>query len=423
MFILNKISKALLNFSSKEKLFIFSVVIGVFFISCDYAIIRPASTSIFLSQFSSRMFPYCWMLALPVNLFVVYIYNKLLLRYGSLKTFFFFILSIILMNLTTSIFFKSFPFIIFIQFIFKDIYILLSFKQLWSLIHSTIDTNKAKFLYGVMFGVGSLGSVLGGVISAIFATKIGSDNLFFLSLIFYLLVFYCYFKAYKNSPILNDDYHNNINLNHSFKDGFKLIKNSNFLLFILLIVIFMQISTAFLDYQFNFFLEKNISDVDLRTKFTGKLTSIINGISFLFQFLGGFLLIHFFGLKKAHLLVPILLIINSIIIFFYPSFLMATIAFVSIKSFDYSFFGIIREMLYIPLQKDEKYRAKAIIDVFANRSSKAIASLFLIFIQNLTGLNIVLLISIISMLIYFIWINVIRVIFKKDIAFDSSNLK
>lgn len=421
MFVLSNIKKAFLNFSIKERLFILSVAVGVFFISCDYAIIRPASTSIFLSQFSSKMFPYCWMLAIPVNLFIVYIYNKLLLKYGSLKTFFFFISSIILMHVSTSIFLKSFPFIIFIQFIFKDVYILLSFKQLWSLIHSTIDTNKAKFLYGLMFGIGSLGSVFGGIISATFATKIGSNNLFFLSFIFYLLVFFCYFKAYKNSPVLNDDYHNNINLKASFKDGFKLIKNSNFLLFILLIVVFMQISTAFLDYQFNFFLEKNIVDIDLRTKFTGKLTSVINGISFLFQFLGGFLLIHFFGLKKSHLLVPLLLIINAIMIFFYPSFIMATIAFVSIKSFDYSFFGIIREMLYIPLKKDEKYRAKAIIDVFAYRSSKAIASLFLIFIQNLTGLNIVLLISIISMLIYFIWVNVIRVMFKKDIIVDTQN--
>jgi hypothetical protein len=200
MFGLSNIKKAFLIFSSKEKLFIFAVAVGVFFISCDYAIIRPASTSIFLSQFSSKMFPYCWMLAIPVNLFIVYIYNRLLLKYGSLKTFFFFISSIILMNVSTSIFLKSFPFIIFIQFIFKDVYILLSFKQLWSLIHSTINTNKAKFLYGLMFGIGSLGSVFGGGISAIFATKIGSNNLFFLSFLFYFINcclyanFNCFFR-------------------------------------------------------------------------------------------------------------------------------------------------------------------------------------------------------------------------------------
>ena len=35
-------------------------------------------------------------------------------------------------------------------------------------------------------------------------------------------------------------------------------------------------------------------------------------------------------------------------------------------------------MLYVPLQPDEKYRAKAIIDVFAYRTSKAFASLLIL---------------------------------------------
>ena len=197
------------------------------------------------------------------------------------------------------------------------------------------------------------------------------------------------------------------------KEGFALIKKSNFMLFILFVVIFMQVSTAFLDYQFNIHLEKAIPDIDLRTQFTGKLTSVINSISTAFQLLGGFILIQFLGLKKSHISIPILLGVNSILFFFFPSFGMATIAFATIKSLDYSFFGIIREMLYIPLKLDEKYRAKAIIDVFAYRSAKAIASLFLIFMQNITGLNIVLLISVISMVIYFLWIRVVSVMFKK----------
>ena len=92
---------------------------------------------------------------------------------------------------------------------------------------------------------------------------------------------------------------------------------------------------------------------------------------------------------------------------------MATYSHMTIKTLDYSFFGIIREMLYIPLKTDEKYRAKAIIDVFAYRSAKAVASLFLIFLQNITGLKIIILVSIISMLVYFIWIRIVSIMFKK----------
>ena len=35
-------------------------------------------------------------------------------------------------------------------------------------------------------------------------------------------------------------------------------------------------------------------------------------------------------------------------------------------------------MLYIPLKADEKFRARAVIDVFAHRSSKAFSSVLII---------------------------------------------
>jgi len=45
-----------------------------------------------------------------------------------------------------------------------------------------------------------------------------------------------------------------------------------------------------------------------------------------------------------------------------------------IKACDFSLFGVLKEMLYIPLSQEEKFQAKAIIDVFAYRSAKAVAS-------------------------------------------------
>lgn len=403
-----------LKFEKTQKVFILSVLASVFFISCDYAIIRPASTSIFLSNFSSKAFPYCWVLSVPFNLIVVYLYNKFLPIIGCLKTFLVFVFSVIFVNVLTALFVDRAPFIIFFQFIFKDLYILLAFKQVWSMIHSTINTHRAKLLYGFMFGLGGIGSVFGGMIAGFFAIQIKSANLFFLTIPCYLLVFLFYLKALKNSSASKQDFiKQESEKSSNSKKGFSLIKRSPYLISILLIVISMQIATAFIDYQFNVYLEKAIPNVDFRTAFTGKLTGIINLVSTSFQFFGGFLLINILGFKKSHLSVPLFLAFNSILFLVFPSFSMATYSFASIKALDYSFFGIIREMLYIPLKTDEKYKAKAIIDVFAYRSAKAFASLFLIFIQNVTGLNVIILISIMSMIIYFIWTRVVSIMFKK----------
>ena len=295
---------------------------------------------------------------------------------------------------------------------FKDIYILLAFKQIWSMIHSNIDSIKAKFIYGIMFSVGGLGSIFGGIISGFFAVKLKSHNLLLFSIPIYLVVSLLYYLASKQSVLKRENFKNEIMNQKWYSGGFSLIKNSKYLKFILVIVIFMQLSAAFLDYQYNMFLESHIPDIDLRTQYAGKITSIINVVTITFQLIGGILFIQFLGFKRSHALIPSILIVNAVIFGIMPSFFMATFAFVSVKVLDYSVFSILRELLYTPLKIDEKYRAKAVIDVFAYRGAKAFASIFLIFLQNIKVVNILLFISIISMVIYLIWTRIIATMFK-----------
>ncbi len=407
--------RKILSLKQSDKLFIFFITLMAFFVSAEYGVTRPASTSIFISLFSSKMFPYAWILGVPLNLTIVYLYNRFLPTYGCLKTFFYFVLSVMTVNSLTGLFVHQYPWLIFVQFIFKDVYILLAFKQMWSMIHSTIDTKRAKYLYGVMFGMGGIGSVFGGVISGFSAVKLGSDFLLLFTAPFYLIILFLYSNALKSSGVKDQekDFKEHLIDNHSNpKEGFLLFKKSPILVFILLIVVSMQLFTALIDYQYNIFLEKYIPNLDLRTQFAGKLTILINSISTCFQFFGGFLLIHYLGIKRSHYFVPILLGINSMLLLIFPSFSVAIYCFTSIKSIDYSFFGIIREMFYIPLKINEKYRAKAIIDVFAYRSAKAFASLFLILAQSLVFLNISIMISIISVVIAICWIKIISLLFK-----------
>lgn len=82
---------------------------------------------------------------------------------------------------------------------------------------------------------------------------------------------------------------------------------------------------------------------------------------------------------------------------------MISFAYVTIKAFDFSLFGVIKEMLYIPLKLDEKFRAKAVIDVFAYRSAKAFASFLILFLQPLAGLRILNVLTWSSIAIFLLW--------------------
>ena len=174
----------------------------------------------------------------------------------------------------------------------------------------------------------------------------------------------------------------------------------------------MQLTRGFVDFQFSIFLEKAVTNLDLRTQYLGKLVSITNGITSCFQFVGSFLLIHFLGLKKIHLLVPLALGANAFTLLLYPIFPVATYSYVAIKAMDYSIFGIIREMLYIPMKIDEKYRAKTIIDVFAYRSARAITSVLIIAIQLISKNYIINAISIITIFTAISWFITVQIMFK-----------
>ena len=77
-------------------------------------------------------------------------------------------------------------------------------------------------------------------------------------------------------------------------------------------------------------------------------------------------------------MVPLFLGFNVFISALFPSLSVASYSYISLKSLDYSFFGVLREFLYVPLPLDEKFRVKAFIDVFAYRGAKAFASFFLL---------------------------------------------
>jgi AAA family ATP:ADP antiporter len=365
-----------LNSPRAEKIFLFSAMMVGFLISCEYGVTKPASNSIFISFYSAEAFPLAWLMMVPLNLLVIYLYNRFLPKWGCLKTMGAFASLVMGINLISGICLTDFHYFPFVQYLWKEVYILLMFKQLWSLVHSTLSMQRAKYLYGLIFAAGGVGAICGGMISGTLAIALGSQKLFFLTPPIYLMMFFFYKKAVDKS-VMNEGYTQKDHPpEEAFtKSGFSLFKSST-LKALLFLTLFMQISAAFIEYQFNISMQNYIPHVDERTAYVAKLMSLVNLFSTAFQFFGSFLFIQFFGLRNTHLFIPLTLSINTVVGVLFPSAFSASLAYVYIKSMDYSVFGIAREMLYIPLKLDEKFRAKAIIDVFASRSAKAFASFF-----------------------------------------------
>ena len=117
-------------------------------------------------------------------------------------------------------------------------------------------------------------------------------------------------------------------------------------------------------------------------------------------------------------MVPVTLLITTVGSLFYPSFAVAACSFTVLQIFDYSIFNIIKEMLYVPLKSEEKFQAKAVIDVFAYRTAKALASLLLISLQFYLSVDLHPAYLYLPCIFYIIWLGAVQLMMKEKRGFS-----
>lgn len=400
---MNKVKEVWLSFAKKEKIFLLLAMVCGFLISADYAIIRPASQSLFVHFFGSKMLPWVWLCSIPFNLFVVSFHNRFLPKWGCFRLFVFFSVLIAGGNFSAALFIGKIPTFSFVFYIWKEVYILLMFQQLWAIIHSTVKMNKAKYLYGILFGFGALGGFLGSLVPGFFAVSIGSESLLFFTPPLYALLILAYFWLLRYSGLEQQVFFKETQSFASLTQGVRLIATSSLLKAIVGMAICMQVTATLADFQFQALLEKGFPDKDLRTECFGQIVSLGNILTMGLQFFGTFLLIRFLGLQRSHFLVPSILSLGTLVFLLAPSFSIMAGFFVILKSLEFSVFTVIKEMLYIPLRPEEKFQAKAIIDVFMGRFAKIGASLIIVFAQLFLPNFINSFVSWLSLGIFLIW--------------------
>jgi AAA family ATP:ADP antiporter len=237
--------------SHYERVFIVLALLCSYFINLEASITKAVSNSLFIHAYSYEYLPYVWLALVPLNFFVVNLYNKFLPRIGCFYMLLCCTLITCIMSLLAAFFVFRYFWIPFVFYLWKDLYIMLMFQQLWAMLAATLTSVQAKKLYGLFWGLGGIGAVTGSFFPGFLATKIGTEKLLLVTLPFYCVLLVCYYFALKvrdnhiaKSPIIFDQ-----NKTSSFVEGAKLIRRSKTLLFIFLVVIFMQVASTLMDFQ------------------------------------------------------------------------------------------------------------------------------------------------------------------------------
>ncbi|MCE2415112.1 hypothetical protein J4G07_14025 [Candidatus Poribacteria bacterium] len=125
-----------------------------------------------------------------------------------------------------------------------------------------------------------------------------------------------------------------------------------------------------LDLRFNALAEIERPDTDTRTAFFGSVYGNLGLAAGILQLVAVPLALRFIALRYIHLTIPIVHFVSSLILTVSPSLRTGTAAYVTFKALDYSLFRAGKELFYMPLSYDSRYRAKQVIDAFGYRFSK-----------------------------------------------------
>ena len=339
------------------------------FVLFGYEFIRSVSSSLFIEAYGAENLSR-GMVAIPPSMIVMlYCYGRLLSRQGATRALAITSLfSAILILVCYAALVRGMHFAAAIIYVFREAYIVIVIEQFWSFVNSVLTTEQAKRINGPFCAVASMGSFAGGKLVSRWAEVLGSETLllFTAASLVPTAVFGVIAYRFGGEPKPSEEEADG-KLGHL---GLGTLFRSRYLLFIGVLILSTQVVSTVLDLRFNGLAETGIPDKDMRTAFFGEVYGNLGLIAGILQLVVVPLALRFVALRVIHLGVPLVHLISSLVLTISPSLRSGTAAYMIFKALDYSIFRAAKELFYMPLSYDARYRAKQINDSFGYRFAK-----------------------------------------------------
>jgi AAA family ATP:ADP antiporter len=271
-------------------------------------------------------------------------------------------------------------------YVFISVLNLFLISMFWSFLLELFDSGQTKRLFGVIAAGGTAGALVGPFISDMTVSMIGNAGVLFLgaALFFAAIVAQRVLlriwresapsdsaaRAASDRPIGGNPF-----------AGFSLVLRSPYLLGIALFIVMISTVNTFLYFEQLRLVEITFADTTERTRVFARLDWIVQSLTILSQiFLTGRIAAKF-GVTALLTVVPFAMIFGFLALAASGTFAVLAVVFVLRRACEYAFIRPGREMLYSPLDKETKYKAKNVNDVPVYRGADAMAA------QVFTGLG------------------------------------
>jgi len=255
----------------------------------------------------------------------------------------------------------------------------------WSFMTDIFTPAQAKRLFGAIAAGGTVGAIAGPILTASLVIYLGPTHLLLFSVFFLGLAVVCIRQLIRwrqsaerqpgaqgqgTAPPPGTDNA----IGGSVLAGLRLVVASPYLLGICLMMLLFTTLATFLYFQQAHIISASIADPARRTALFALMDFSVNALTLIVQvFLTG-RMVDRFGLAWTLALIPMLLGVGFLFLGLAPALPAVVAVQVIRRAGNYAVSRPAREMLYVVLRKEEKYKAKNVIDTVVYRGGDAVSA-------------------------------------------------
>jgi AAA family ATP:ADP antiporter len=243
----------------------------------------------------------------------------------------------------------------------------------WAFMTDLFSNEQGKRLFGFISIGGSLGGIIGGSITVWLIKPLGAANLFLISAVMFEVAAQCvrFFPAdfrSQGQPALNrQQATEEAAIGGSLWSGITHICRSPYLFALFAFIVLYSTTSTWAYFQQSDLTGHGLADRAARTAFLGNLDRSVNTLTLLGQlFLTGRLM-KWLGVTPTLILMPALSLVGFVVIGVSPLLAVLAVFQVLRRASTFAFMRPAREVLFTVLRREDKYKAKSVIDTFAYR--------------------------------------------------------
>jgi len=252
-------------------------------------------------------------------------------------------------------------------FIWISVFNFFAVSVFWSFMADLYSADQAKRLYGFIAAGGSAGALIGPAITIVLAERIGAVNLIIVAAVLLELAVLCVTRLEVKDTVPRKQE----KIGGSAIDGFLLVLRSPYIAGITCWVATLSIVATFLYFEQASIVAAASHDPAVRTRLFATVDLSVGILTLAVQFVATGKLIERFGIGPALALLPFVFAVGFAILGAWPV-LAVVIAFQALqRTANFAISNPAREALFPVLHRDEKYKAKNVIDTIVPRGADA----------------------------------------------------